>query len=104
MTFINEIYPRQVCFCFVPLQVWTGPEGSRKLRFPDFVTMAQDGGRYPRQVISLIDAKKMCPPKAQLSSCFKKITRETQIIAEYDYLKCQVTTLFISIKKGKIAP
>ena len=22
-----------------------GPEGSRKLRFPDFMTMAQDGGR-----------------------------------------------------------
>ena len=24
----------------VPLQAWTGPEGSRKLRFPDFVTKA----------------------------------------------------------------
>ena len=23
----------------------TGPEGYRKLRFPDYVTMAQDGGR-----------------------------------------------------------
>ena len=30
----------------VPLQVWTGPEGCRKLRFPDYVTMAQDGGRF----------------------------------------------------------
>jgi hypothetical protein len=29
----------------VPLQVWSGPEGSRKLRFPDFVTTAQNGGR-----------------------------------------------------------
>ena len=29
----------------VPLQAWTGSEGSRKLRFPDFVTTAQDGGR-----------------------------------------------------------
>jgi len=29
----------------VPLQAWTGPQGSRKLRFPDFVAMAQDGGR-----------------------------------------------------------
>ena len=29
----------------VPLQAWTGPEGSRKLRFLDFVTTAQDGGR-----------------------------------------------------------
>jgi hypothetical protein len=25
----------------VPLQAWTGPEGSSKLRFPDFVTTAQ---------------------------------------------------------------
>jgi len=29
----------------VPLQTWTVPEGSRKLRLPDFVTTAQDGGR-----------------------------------------------------------
>ena len=29
----------------VQLQAWGGPEGSRKLRLPDFVTTAQDGGR-----------------------------------------------------------
>ena len=29
----------------VPIQVSTGPEGSRTLRFPDFVTTAQDGGK-----------------------------------------------------------
>jgi len=29
----------------VPLQAWTGPESSRKLRFPDFVTTAQDCGK-----------------------------------------------------------
>ena len=29
----------------VPLQAWNGPEGSKKLRFPDFMTTAQDGGR-----------------------------------------------------------
>jgi len=29
----------------VPLQACSGPEASRKLRFPDFVTTAQDGGR-----------------------------------------------------------
>ena len=29
----------------VPLQAWSGPEGSMKLRFPDFMTMAQDGGK-----------------------------------------------------------
>jgi len=28
----------------VTLQVWSGPEGFRKLRFPDFMTTAQDGG------------------------------------------------------------
>jgi len=29
----------------VPLQAWSGPEGSRKLRFLDFMTMAQEGGK-----------------------------------------------------------
>jgi len=28
-----------------PLQAWSGPEGSRKLRFPDFMTTAQGGGK-----------------------------------------------------------
>jgi len=29
----------------VPLQAGSGPEGSGKLRFPDFMTTAQDGGK-----------------------------------------------------------
>jgi len=29
----------------VPLQAWSDPEDSRKLRFPDFTTMAQYGGK-----------------------------------------------------------
>jgi len=29
----------------VPLQAWSGPEGSRKLRFLDYMTTAQDGGK-----------------------------------------------------------
>jgi len=29
----------------VPLQAWSGPEGSRKLSFLDFMTTAQDGGK-----------------------------------------------------------
>jgi len=29
----------------VPLQARSGPESSRKLRFPDYMTTAQDGGK-----------------------------------------------------------
>ena len=32
----------------VPLEAWSGPEGSSKLRFPAFVTTAQDGGKVVR--------------------------------------------------------
>ena len=39
----------------VPLRAWSGSEGSRKLRFPDFMTMAQGGGKvvsriYPQEI------------------------------------------------------
>jgi len=43
----------------VPLQAWTGPEGSRKLRLPDFVTTAQDGGK----VVSLTHRPLFTPRK-----------------------------------------
>jgi len=29
----------------IPLQAWSGPEGSRKLRLLDFMTTAQDSGK-----------------------------------------------------------
>jgi len=35
---IYHCFPTQSSSC-------SGPEGSRKLRFPDFMTMAQDGGK-----------------------------------------------------------
>jgi len=41
----------------VLLQAWSGPEGSRKLRFPDFMTTAQDGGK----VVSLTHRPPLSP-------------------------------------------
>jgi hypothetical protein len=29
----------------VPLQVWSGPESSRNLRFPHYMTTEEDGGK-----------------------------------------------------------
>jgi len=43
----------------VALQAWSGPEGSRKLRFPDNVTTAQDGGK----VVSLTQRPTLPPRK-----------------------------------------
>ena len=44
----------------VPLQAWSGPEGSRKLRFEDFMTTAQDGGK----VVSLTHRPPLPPGNA----------------------------------------
>ena len=41
----------------VPLQARSGPEGSRKLRFPDLVTTAQDSGK----VVSLTHRPSLPP-------------------------------------------
>ena len=38
-------YPEEGKGKAVPLQAWSGPEGSRKLRLPDFMTTAQGGGK-----------------------------------------------------------
>jgi len=47
----------------VPLQAWSDPEGSKKLRFPDFVTAAQDSGKvvsfrhdrlYPQEILLVL--------------------------------------------------
>jgi len=44
----------------VPLQAWGGLEGSRKLRFPDFITTAQYGGK----VVSLTHRPTLPPGNA----------------------------------------
>jgi len=47
----------------VPLQAWSGPEGSRKLRCPDLTTTAQEGGKvvslthrglYPKEILLVL--------------------------------------------------
>jgi len=44
----------------VPLQAWRNPEVSRKLRFPDFMTTAQDGVK----VVSLTHRPRLPPGNA----------------------------------------
>ena len=41
----------------IPVQGWSGPERSRKLRFPDFMTTAEDSGK----VVSLTH-RPLLPP------------------------------------------
>ena len=62
----------------VPLQAWTGPGGSRKLRFPYFLTTVQDGGRlsalstgrlYPQEILLvLISVRGSVDPRAIVRS------------------------------------
>ena len=44
----------------VPLQAWSGPEASRKLGFPDFVTTTQEGGKF----VSLTHRPPLPPQKS----------------------------------------
>ena len=61
--FKNSVYYVKGKGKSVPLQVWTGPEVSRKLMLPDFVTTAQDGGKlsalrtgrlYPQEILLVL--------------------------------------------------
>jgi len=60
----------------VPLQARSGPEGSRKLRFPDFVTAVQDGGK----VVSLTHRPPLPPRKCSVTVTVtvSKLTKVTK--------------------------
>ena len=55
----------------VPLQAWSGPEGSRKLRFPDYMTKAQDGGK----VISLTHRPPLPPGNIPGTHFYQRLSR-----------------------------
>ena len=55
----------------VPLQAWSGPEGSRKLRFPDFMTTAQDGGK----VVSLTHRPPLPPGNTPGTHLCQRLSR-----------------------------
>ena len=55
----------------VPLQAWRCPEGSRKLRFPDFMTTAQDGGK----VVSLTHRPLLLPESVPGTHFCQRLSR-----------------------------
>ena len=55
-----QIIVQKVIGKSVPLQAWSDPEGSRKLRFPDYMTTAQDGGK----IVSLTHRPPLPPGNA----------------------------------------
>ena len=55
----------------VPLQAWSGPEGSRKLRFPDFMTTLHEGGK----VVSLRHRSHLPPGNLPGTHIFYRLSR-----------------------------
>jgi len=56
----NKLYSKGKA---VSLQTWSGPEGSRNLRFPDYMTTAQDVGK----VVSLTYRPPLLPGNAPVT-------------------------------------
>jgi hypothetical protein len=78
----------------VPLQARSGPEGSRKLRFPDFVTAVQDGGK----VVSLThrphgqnNGQYNGQNNGQYNGQNKEICHNNKILQENVTRQCRVT-------------
>jgi len=78
LMYLKKLYQLQRLFRYsnsikntVPLQAGSGPEGSRKLRFPDFVTTAQEGGK----VVSLTHRPPLPPGNAPGTHFCYKLSR-----------------------------
>ena len=55
----------------VPLQAWSGPEVSRKLIFPDFMTTVQDGGK----IVSLMHLPPLPPGNTPGTNFCQRLSR-----------------------------
>ena len=55
----------------VPLEAWSSPKGSRKLRFPDYMTTAHDGGK----VVSLTHRPPLPPANAPATYFSLRLSR-----------------------------
>jgi len=60
---IGRLYPQEMLLVLTSV---SGSEGSRKLRFPDYVTAAQDGGK----VVSLTHRPPLPPENASGTHLF----------------------------------
>ena len=68
----------------VLLQAWRGPEGARKLRFPDYMTTAQDGGK----VVNLTHRPPL-PPGNAPGTHFCQMLSQPQGHSAFGRILCQ---------------
>ena len=71
----DRLYPQEILRKSVPLEAWSGPEGSRNLRFPDYMKTAQDGG----EVVSLTHGPSLPPGNAAGTRFFERPSRTRKV-------------------------
>jgi len=76
----------------VLLQAWSGPEGSRKLRFPDFMTTAQDDGK----VVSLTHRPPLPQGNTPGTHCSCEVLVKIYILLRWTLLALQCVSITLS--------